>query len=439
MDARPPGLIIAAPRSGSGKTLLTLGLMRGFRSAGLAVGGAKCGPDYIDPAFHAAATGNSSYNLDSWAMPPALIGALGQAAGEACDLILCEGLMGLFDGVPEAPGRTGSTADTAAALSWPVLLVIDVGGQSQTAAALVLGCASFDRRVKIAGVVLNRVASARHDRLVRQSIEALGIPVVGALPRMEKISLPERHLGLVQAREITDLDKRLDELADFVCQHVDKAAVKSLARPSKGTAGPMAAMPLPARRIAIARDDAFSFIYPHLLGSWRRAGAKVSFFSPLANEPPPEDSDFVWLPGGYPELHAKRLSEAGQFFDGLRRLARQRPVHGECGGYMVLGERIIDAAGETYPMARLLGVSFSFAKRKLQLGYREARLTVSHPLGEADAILRGHEFHYATIEKNDPNEQPFALVHDAHGEVQASGSRRGNVSGSFFHFIAGLS
>ncbi|MGH8750040.1 MAG: cobyrinate a,c-diamide synthase, partial [Burkholderiales bacterium] len=186
------GLLIAAPRSGSGKTTLALGLMRSYRNAGLAVAGAKCGPDYIDPAFHAAATGKPSFNLDSWAMSPALLGGLAVAAGEACELILCEGVMGLFDGVAGEPGRTGSSADVAAALGWPVLLVLDATGQSQTAAAIVQGCASFDKRVKIAGVVLNRVASPRHRRLVSDSIEALGIPVLGALPRAEKIALPER-------------------------------------------------------------------------------------------------------------------------------------------------------------------------------------------------------------------------------------------------------
>ncbi|MGA7384142.1 MAG: AAA family ATPase, partial [Methylocella sp.] len=181
------GLVIAAPRSGSGKTMLTLGLLRSYRNAGLTVAGAKCGPDYIDAAFHAAATGKPSFNLDSWAMCPTLLGALAVAAGEACGLVLCEGVMGLFDGVAGEPGRTGSSADVAAALGWPVLLVIDATGQSQTAAAIVNGCASFDARIKIAGVVLNRVASPRHRRLASEAIETLGIPVLGALPRDEKI------------------------------------------------------------------------------------------------------------------------------------------------------------------------------------------------------------------------------------------------------------
>ncbi|MGO9236143.1 MAG: cobyrinate a,c-diamide synthase [Methylocella sp.] len=432
------GLVIAAPRSGSGKTMLTLGLMRAFRNAGLAVAGAKCGPDYIDPAFHAAATGKQSFNLDSWAMTPAQLGELGVAAGDACELILCEGLMGLFDGVPGEPGRTGSSADVAAALGWPVLLVLDISGQSQTAAAIVQGCASFDPRIKIAGVVLNRVASPRHRSLVSASIEALGIPVLGALPRDEKISLPERHLGLVQAGETAGLDAALDRIADFINAHVDAGAILASARASMIFTGVAPrALPPPAQRVAIARDAAFSFLYPHILAGWRKAGADIVFFSPLANEPPPEDCDLLWLPGGYPELHAGRLAAAERFLKGLRRFAETKPAHGECGGYMILGQSLIDQAGHAHRMAGLLGASFSFAKRKLHLGYRQVRLAEAHPLGAKGALLRGHEFHYATIAAASEEDQPFAFVHDAHGgPEQAEGSRRGKVTGSFFHVIA---
>ncbi|MGI8568025.1 MAG: cobyrinate a,c-diamide synthase [Methylocella sp.] len=432
------GLIIAAPRSGSGKTMLALGLMRSYRNAGLTVAGAKCGPDYIDPAFHAAATGKPSFNLDSWAMSPALLGALAVAAGEACELILCEGVMGLFDGVPGEPGRTGSTADVAAALGWPVLLVIDATGQSQTAAAIVQGCASFDPRIKIAGVVLNRVASLRHRHLVSDSIEALGIPVLGALPRDEKISLPERHLGLVQATETAGLDGLLDRIAAFIEEHADTGAILSCARASPGLAcAGSPALPPPAQRIAIARDVAFSFLYPHILAGWRNSGADIAFFSPLANEPPPDHCDLCWLPGGYPELHAGLIAGAARFLDGLRRFAETRPIHGECGGYMVLGRSLTDQAGHPHRMAGLLGASFSFAKRKLHLGYRQACLAGAHPLGAKGSPLRGHEFHYATIEAKSEGDPPFAFVQDAHGgAAQAEGNRRGKVSGSFFHVIA---
>jgi cobyrinic acid a,c-diamide synthase len=432
------GLVIAAPRSGSGKTMLTLGLMRAFRNAGLTVAGAKCGPDYIDPAFHAAATGGQSFNLDSWAMHPALLGQLGAAVGDDRELILCEGLMGLFDGVPGELGRTGSSADVAAALGWPVVLVIDASGQSQTAAAIVQGCASFDLRIKIAGVVLNRVASPRHRRLAGGAIEALGIPVLGALPRDEKISLPERHLGLVQAGETVDLDAQLDRIAEFISAHVDTEALLACASASVTLpcTGSNSLSP-PAQRIAIAKDEAFSFLYPHILAGWRKAGAEIAFFSPLADEPPAGDCDFCWLPGGYPELHAGQLAAADRFLAGARRFAATKPVHGECGGYMVLGQSLTDQAGHVHRMAGLLGASFSFANRKLHLGYRQARLAEAHPLGAKGALLRGHEFHYATIETKGEGDPPFAFVQDAHGGAeQAEGNRRGQVTGSFFHVIA---
>lgn len=432
----PPGLVIAAPRSGGGKTLLTLGLMRAFAQDGIRVGAAKCGPDYIDPAFHAAATGRTSFNLDSWAMRPALLRDLALAAGEGCDLALCEGSMGLFDGVDGEPSRTGCSADVAAALGWPVLLAVDVSGQAQTAAAIVKGCASYDLRIELAGVILNRVASERHRRLAAQAIEGLGIEVFGALPRSPRITLPERHLGLVQAEETENLGMFLDEMAGFIRGHVNLAAVAGAARASfAAPTGAICALPPPAQRLAIARDEAFSFLYPHILDGWRKAGAEISFFSPLANEPPPPDCDLCWLPGGYPELHAGRLAAATSFLKGLRRFARAKPIHGECGGYMVLGQSLTDAKGEAHGMAGLLGLGSSFFERKLHLGYRQARIAAPHQLGRAGTWLRGHEFHYATASQS--SDPPFAFVRDAHGEAESpEGARRGLVSGSFFHVIA---
>jgi cobyrinic acid a,c-diamide synthase len=223
------GLIIAAPRSRSGKTIITTGLMRACCNRGLSVAGAKCGPDYIDGAFHAAATGRPSLNLDSWAMDPALLQALAATAARGCDLLLCEGVMGLFDGAPAEEGRTGSTADVAAALGLPVLLVLDVRAQSQTAAAIVKGCASYDPRIELAGVILNCVASERHARLAAEAVEKLGIPVLGALPRDETLSFPERHLGLVQAMENEKLDNLLDAIAAAIDRHIHVDSIAAAA------------------------------------------------------------------------------------------------------------------------------------------------------------------------------------------------------------------
>jgi cobyrinic acid a,c-diamide synthase len=431
------GLIIAALRSGSGKTVLTLGLMRAFVRRGLAVAGAKCGPDYIDPAFHAAATGRASYNLDSWAMSPSEIGALASETADGADFVLAEAAMGLFDGVPAAEGRTGASADIAAATGWPVLLVHDVTGQAQSAAAMISGAARYDPRIRIAGVVLNRVGSERHLRLVKGAVEAAGTRVVGALTRDSSLALPERHLGLVQASETKNLDALLDRLAEQVSAQINLDQVLSLAasRPHAGAQIPVP-LPPPGQRIAIARDEAFSFLYPHITAGWRRAGAELLFFSPLAGEAPPKDGDFCWLPGGYPELHAGRLAAAASFFEGLRRFAGTRPVHGECGGYMVLGQTLTDAEGHMHAMAGLLPVTTSFAKRKLSLGYRAARLLDDHPLGSAGTVLRGHEFHYATGLEASGN-APFADMTDAYGgDWHPVGSRLGNASGTFFHIIA---
>jgi len=435
MTAR--GLIVAAPRSGAGKTTVTLGLLAALKRRGLAVQAAKAGPDYIDPAFHQAATGRKSVNLDSWAMRPSLLDALVVEAASRADMLVIEGVMGLFDGIDAAAGRTGSTADLAARFVLPVLLVIDVSGQSQSAAALLRGFVTHDPEVKIGGVVLNRVGSERHRKFVADAIAASGIPVLGSVPRDEMIALPERHLGLVQAGEHGDLAERLDRLAAIAETHLDLDRILRLAVPPHlAEAKQATALPPPGSRIALAQDAAFTFVYPHVLDGWRRAGAEIVAFSPLADEPPPKDCDSCWLPGGYPELHAGRLAGAHKFRDGLARFAATRPVHGECGGYMVLGEVLEDADGISHPMAGLLGHATSFARRKLHLGYREATLLADSPIGRAGSRLRGHEFHYAALVATG-NDEPLVELADGQGQrLGTSGSQRGHVTGTFFHAIA---
>jgi cobyrinic acid a,c-diamide synthase len=435
MTAR--GLIIAAPNSGAGKTTITLSLLAALKRKGIAVRAAKAGPDYIDPAFHAAATGTQGFNLDTWAMPPALLDALVGEAARDCELLVIEGVMGLFDGAPGPSGRTGAAADLATHFELPVVLVLDVAAQAQSAAAVVRGFSSHDANVRIAGVVLNRVGSERHRALVTDAIAQLGIRVIGALPRDEGIVLPERHLGLVQANEHGDLRARIDRLAGMAERYIDLEAAIACASPIRRSAmASVCALPPPGQRIALASDAAFTFVYPHLLASWRKAGAQIVTFSPLADEPPPESCDICWLPGGYPELHAGALAAAQKFKTGLARFAQTRPVHGECGGYMVLGEGLEDASGAHHAMTGLLGHATSFAKRKLHLGYREARLRASSPIGAADTIVRGHEFHYATLTVAG-NDEPLVELADAQGRtIGTDGGRRGRVTGTFFHAIA---
>jgi cobyrinic acid a,c-diamide synthase len=416
---------------------VTLALLAAFARRGIVVRAAKAGPDYIDPAFHAAATGAPSLNLDSWAMPAPLLDALAAEAAGSAEILVIEGVMGLFDGVAASPGRTGATADLAERFRLPVLLVLDVSGQAQSAAAVVRGFASHNPAVRIAGVVLNRVGSERHRMLVTDAISALHIPVVGAVPRDETLALPERHLGLVQATEHADLASHLGRLADMAERHLDLDAIVASAAPLEQTSATHApALPPPGQRIALASDPAFTFVYPHVRDGWRRAGAEIIEFSPLADEPPPERCDSCWLPGGYPELYAGVLATADRFRGGLAQFAETRPVHGECGGYMVLGEGLEDADGVRHAMTGLLGHATSFAKRKLHLGYREARLLVDSPIGSAGALVRGHEFHYASLVATG-NDAPLAALADGQGRpLGRSGGRREHVTGGFFHAIA---
>ncbi len=439
--AHPPGLLISAPASGTGKTTLTLGLIAAYRARGLVVQPFKAGPDYIDPGFHAAAAGRLSVNLDSWAMSPPRLAGLAAGAGGA-DLVIAEGSMGLFDGVA-LPGETGigASADIAEAMGWPVVLVLDVSGQAQSAAAVARGFGAMRPGVRLAGVVLNRVASPRHEALVRHGMAAAGIAVLGALPRHPGLSLPERHLGLVQAEENPRLAEQIAEAARFVADHVDLDAV--LAAAATTGSGPAASplpVPTPAERIALARDAAFSFVYPHLLDGWRRAGATILPFSPLADEAPDPTAGACWLPGGYPELHADRLAAAETFRVGLVAFAQTRPVHGECGGYMAMGAALTDREGQSHRMAGLLGLETSFEVRRMHLGYRLARLRAGVPGYAEGALLRGHEFHYSTITKQP--DAALAEVTDATGApVTETGSTRaypggGRATGSFFHLIA---
>ena len=436
--AGPRGLVVAAPRSGAGKTTIALGLMRALRRRGLAVQPFKCGPDYIDPAFHAVAAGRPSYNLDTWAMAAGTLSELVARHGADADIALVEGVMGLFDGVAQ-PGQTarGATADLAALFGWPVVLVLDVGGQTETAAAVAMGCARYRDDVRIAGVILNRVSSPRHLALVAPAFDRIGIRVFGAIANDAALTLPERHLGLVQAGETADIERRLDTVADAVEGTVDLDAVRGAAEPTPH--GPPSrrgrALSPPGPRLALAQAPAVSFMYPHLLDGWRSAGAEIIPFSPLADQSPDRAADAVWLPGGYPELHAGVLSSAQKFQGGLRTLAgRSVPIHGECGGYMVLGRGIEDARGVHHSMAGLLQLETSFATRSLHLGYRRARLLADCPLGSVGAEIMGHEFHYAsTLVAAD---DPLVACRDAAGGVMPEGgARRGSVTGTFFHAI----
>ncbi|GEO81690.1 cobyrinate a,c-diamide synthase [Pararhodospirillum oryzae] len=444
-DVRAPrGLIIAAPASGSGKTTVTLGLLRALTRQGRAVVGAKAGPDYIDPAFHAAATGRSCVNLDTWAMPGPVVHALAAHAGRESGLVIAEGVMGLFDGAlgTSDPGADGSAAALAAGTGWPVVLVVPVKGMAASVAPLVAGFARHRPEVPVAGVILNRVGSTRHLEALRAALAASvpEVAVLGGLPAQAALSVPERHLGLVQAGEHPALAAFLDAAADAVATHVDLDAVAALARPlappGPGGEAPVP-VPPPGRHVAVARDIAFAFCYPATLDGWRAAGSRVSFFSPLADEAPAPDADAVYLPGGYPELHAARLAASRVFLPALRAAAaRGVAVFGECGGYMVLGRSLTDAEGVVHPMADLLPVGTSFQHRARALGYRAVTFLEPGPGVAAGTHARGHEFHYATITAESPEGRLYR-VRDAAGQDRGlAGHRRGPVAGGFVHLVA---
>jgi cobyrinic acid a,c-diamide synthase len=432
------GLILAAPASGSGKTLLTLGLLRHLRARGLRVAPAKAGPDYIDPTYHAAANGLPCCNLDPWGQRPATLARLVAALEGSAELVLCEGVMGLFDGTGR-DGETGSTAELARRTGWPVVIVVDARGQGASVAALVAGFARHDPAVPLAGVIFNRVAGRRHRELLEAALarHLPDVPCFGAMPQDARLAMPQRHLGLVPAGEQSDRDNIIAAAATHIAAGVDVDGVIAAARPSTLPAGETSpCLPPLGRHIAVARDDAFVFAYPTILEDWRRQGADVSFFSPLAGGAPDNSADAVYLPGGYPELHAGQVAAAADFIAGLRRAeARDAAIYGECGGYMVLGETLTDAAGAVHRMAGLLPLATSFAERRLHLGYRAARLCADGPFGAAGAKFRGHEFHYATVVREGGAAPFFAVADATGGELGQAGLCRGRVAGSFIHLI----
>lgn len=426
------GVMLAAPHSGSGKTTVTLGLLRALKRGGVKLAPAKAGPDYIDPAFHSVASGAVCMNYDPWGMRPDLIRANASLAAEGGRTFVLEAMMGLYDGAADG---TGTSADLARMLGLPVVLVIDCAKMSHSVAALASGYSNFAPDLYVGGVILNRVGSERHERMLRAALAEANIDCLGALPRDEALSLPERHLGLVQAGENADLEVFVEAAADRIERHVDIAAIEKLSRLGTPYDVPANILRLPplGQKISVARDLAFAFSYEHMLLSWRRRGAELSFFSPLADEAPAADADAVFLPGGYPELHAGRIAGAQTFRAGMAQaIDSDIPVYGECGGYMVLGAGLIDADGTRHEMLGALPLVTSFAERKRHLGYR--KLTPK-PGFLWTMSLTAHEFHYSTVIEEGPGEALFSVV-DAEGtDLPKAGLMRGSVTGSYMHVI----
>jgi cobyrinic acid a,c-diamide synthase len=418
--------VVAAPTSGSGKTMLTLGLLRAMHNQGVRVASAKVGPDHIDPRFHEAASGRPCVNLDPWAMPPELIrGLLSEQARES-DVVIIEGVMGLFDG---PSGGKGSTADLAAELDLPIAMVVDASRQAQSIAALILGFMKFRPGLRFAGVIANRVGSDRHEAILREALEDADIPVLGMVRRIDHMEWPSRHLGLQQAKENQELEQFIEEAALRVARETFVKALLTIGGDISAESSFCTSLPPLGQKIAVADDIAFSFAYPHILEGWRHQGSEISLFSPLRDEAPTPDCDAVFLPGGYPELHAGQIAGNQTFLKALR--GSKSVIYGECGGYMVLGDFLIDAEGQRHAMAGLLPVTTSFSQRKLHLGYR--KLT---PLaGPWAKPLRAHEFHYSRIVSEGKADALFAAADSAGTDLGTMGLRRGKVMGSYAHII----
>ncbi|MCJ8323261.1 MAG: cobyrinate a,c-diamide synthase [Rhizobiales bacterium] len=428
-------LVIAATHSGAGKSLITMALLRAFKQRGLNMAVAKTGPDYIDPAFHAKAINSVCYNFDLWAMNDDSLNMVEQHLARA-DMAIIEGVLGLFDGPVKG---IGSTADVAKRLNLPVILVVDAGAMGQSVAALIQGFVNFRSDIEVAGIIFNNIGSARHEKMLRAAVKPLNLEVFGCLARHNDMLLPARHLGLKQADEMVNFDGFIDRAANYIKQHIDLDSLASKAKPcltkSKATVNKLnkksALQPL-GQKIAIAKDAAFAFCYPHILQKWRDMGAELSFFSPLDNEMPNLAADAVYLPGGYPELFAPQLASKFELGARLRQMAKaDKLIYGECGGYMCMGEALVDKKGVAHKMFGLLDLVTSFEKPKRHLGYRQLSHNSALPWASE---LNGHEFHYTHALKAVGEALFSATDAEAVGQPDM-GLKNGRIMGSYAHVI----
>ncbi|MBJ26050.1 MAG: cobyrinic acid a,c-diamide synthase [Alphaproteobacteria bacterium] len=437
ISSKTKGLVIGAPASGCGKTTISVGLTRALRRNGAEIGVIKVGPDFIDPAFLSVASGTKCQNIDNWAMRNSLISYIFKKTTSNKDFVLIEGVMGLFDG---APNGKGSTADIASILGLPVLLVIDCKGMGASIAAVVKGFSSFRNDISISGVILNRVNSLKHEKILRKSLKTLDIQILGAIPQDNQINLPSRYLGLIQAHEHKDLEERVERIADLVETYSDLESIKKIASNiSIDKYSNFHPPPIPpiGQRISIAYDEAYSFIYHSIIEKWHQAGAEISFFSPLNGESINANADAIYLPGGYPELYVGKIIANKRFLRDLKVASTKSniTIYGECGGYLTLGKFIVDKDGNSHEMAGIFPIEASFYEKKLHLGYREAVICKNNPLGKKGTVYRGHEFHYANLKVPKGLKPLFTISDSLSKTLGDSGSMIGNVMGSFIHLM----
>jgi cobyrinic acid a,c-diamide synthase len=446
-----PRIVVAAPASGAGKTTIAAGLIAALRRQGIIVQPFKCGPDYVDPSYHERAAGRPCRNLDAWMLNDEQLLAGFSRACRGADVAVIEGVMGLFDGCNWNEER-GSTAQLAKLLGAPVLLVVDISGAARSAAISVLGCRAFDPAVGLGAVALNLAGSESHAKGCASAItQASGLPVLGWLPRDERLQIPERHLGLVPSTEQCDADALIDDIAGKVIECFDIPAVLALARSAPpmtplAAPDPVEASPPDSRSadrrahrpiVAVARDDAFCFYYPENLELLAEAGCQIEFFSPVRGERPTSAAAAVYLGGGYPELHGAALAANPGLWEMLRDLhARDAPIYAECGGFMALMQELIDAAGQRWPMAALVPGAARMSGKLAALGYRHVTALQPNLLAERGESLRGHEFRYSAwvTEEPLPHEAVAWRVQGARdASMHSSGYVRGNLLASYLH------
>ncbi len=387
--------MVAAPASGSGKTTVTLGLMAALKKRGLAVAPFKVGPDFIDPGHHARITQITSRNLDGWMLDPAAIEGIFSSGAANADIAVVEGVMGLYDGAAGG-SEAGSTAEMAKRLGLPVLLVVDAGAMARSFAALVKGFSEFDPMVRMAGVVANKVAGARHLEYIEQAMADSRVPLLGGIPRNAQIEIPDRHLGLYTADDHVLSAENITALAEFAEKHLDLDGLLHGLPGVKIQAAAAGAAAKPDVRIGVARDPAFCFYYADNLDLLREQGCEIVFFSPLCDTRLPADLHGLYLGGGYPELYADKLAQNADMRREILNMSQSgMPIYAECGGFMYLCRQMRTKPGISHEMAGVFPFATRMQDQLAALGYREIRFTGDTPLGPAGTVARGHEFHYS--------------------------------------------
>ncbi|MDR0931695.1 MAG: cobyrinate a,c-diamide synthase [Victivallales bacterium] len=427
---KPSAFMIAGTNSGGGKTTLTLGILRALIQRGVTVSPFKCGPDYIDPLFHQAAAKCSSINCDTFLMGKAGVKTSCIRNSSKSQVSVFEGVMGLFDG--NAPGEiSGSSAEIAALLKLPVILVVNARGLSGSIAPLVRGFARWNSHVRIVGVIANFVGSTRHADLLRDSLKLANLPpLLGVLFRDEKWKLPERHLGL--STELPT-EEWLESLGREVENSIDIDRILELTCLESPLEYNGISLPNPTTRLGVAYDEAFGFYYSENFDLLRQSGVEICFFSPLHDAELPPDLDGLYFGGGFPELYAGQLSQNSSMLKAIRDFADSgRIVYGECGGYLFLLKSLTDLDGKNHPMLGLLPGEARMGKKLACLGYRELETCAESIFGATGTKLRGHEFHYSSL-SGKPPQNPLFYAQNLRGEQFPAGSICNNVYGSYVH------